>query len=81
MPISSSKSRLLLIACLNTNVDIRCQKVEPYKVTRPSQPIPQLGDQGQGVPIFHSLFVQLSVVYIYPELTVLLRHKKDRVSY
>ena len=80
MPISSSESRLPLVACLNTNVGIRCRKVEPYEVARPGQPIPQLGDQGQGVPVLHGLFVQLSVVYAHLEFAVLLGHKKDRVS-
>ena len=80
MPMTSAKCRLPFVPFLDADVGVCGRKVEACEVSCACQLVPQLRDQGQGVPVLHRLAVQLSVVHTHPELAILLWHEKDWVA-
>ena len=80
VPVAYTKRRLLLVTFLNTDIGIRVWKIKVYEDIYACQLVLELVDIRQQVAILYRLIVQLSVVHIYPELSVLFRDKEDRVS-
>jgi len=74
------KRRLPLVTFLDADIGICIWKIKAYKDVYACQLVSELVDTRQRVAVLYRLIVQLSVVYIYPELSVLLRDEEDRVS-
>ena len=80
MPVTRTKRYLLFVSLLDTDIGVYGREIETYEDIYACQLVSKLQDKRQGVAVLYRLIIQLSVVYVYPELSVLLRDEENRVS-
>ena len=80
VPVAYPERRLLLVSFFNTDIGVRSREIETREDTRACQLVSKLRDERQGVAVLYHLIIQLSVVHVYPELSVLFGDEENRVS-